>query len=145
MLWYPDVDFLFSMFSSRSGYRVLIVFYCLHFLISELQQPKVLSYSLELENIWMSLKYLMLNHLWAVFWVRLLLPLSPSTYSFCNHFSGWISNTVNSNFNRHGWLVWIYGQDSWSCSHGSAAWASAEAFRRKLYHEDYVWAISEHT
>lgn len=42
---------------------------CFHFLTAELQQQKVPSYLLERENIWMSLKPLMLNHLSAVYQV----------------------------------------------------------------------------
>lgn len=44
---------------------------------------------------------------------------------------------------RHGWLVWIHGQNPWSSSHGPATWASAEAFRGEFHLEDYVRAISE--
>lgn len=80
MLCSLDVDFLYAMFSHRSGYQVLIVliwksdFLLSPLLISELQQRKVLLYLLELESIWMNLKSLMLNHLWAVFWVRFTSP-----------------------------------------------------------------------
>lgn len=69
MLCSLDVDFLYAMFSHRSGYQVLIVliwksdFLLSPLLISELQQRKVLLYLLELESIWMNLKSLMLNHL----------------------------------------------------------------------------------
>lgn len=72
---------------------------------------------------------------------------------FMGHFTLWLSAKYLWMFQfcfpciatRHGWLVWIHGQNSRSCTYGPTARAFTEAFGRKLHLEDNVWAISKHT